>query len=209
MSMKPIVVFLVAVICSAAGAVAQSGSPLTIDSLAERINRRQEVMDNIHKKDVLKDSLGNQVEDLYRLWDLYEEESRQFTQKLTALTEENKKYASMLSGDTSVFEGDSIDVSKMPVCLVPHFSKINRVKAVRSKIEQTEVTIDKARELFGAGDEDVKDMIAKKISSQVMEIEKELSSLLEGDLSDFTEAQRQYIKPGLTERYNNFITYFE
>ena len=51
--------------------------------------------------------------------------------------------------------------------------------------------------------------IRKLIEKDVLKIDSQISDLENVDLRSLSEEQKNFFKPYLTERYNNFLKYFE
>ncbi|MBO5627477.1 MAG: hypothetical protein J5965_00170 [Aeriscardovia sp.] len=121
----------------------------------------------------------------------------------------------LLSNDTMVFRNDYSDDIQVPQSLEYHFQSIKMITLARKRIETIEnkivnITENYAQEMLKSGQViDIKSKISSEIEGDMDVVTELLEQIRSRELSSLSKEQYQYFKPGLTERYNNFIKFFE
>lgn len=184
---------------------------IVADSIKVQIAKRDSLItSNTLKKDVLIDSLNAQICDYKRLMDVYEESISEKNANNDGLQAENRRLTSWLASDTSVFVNPSEIDDNVPVCLRKHISLIQKIGELADKIKSLEDKIaDVQNNSPYATDEEKKIMIKRVIEADLNIIDKLFNEVADLDLSTLSEEQKKYYDPGLTERYNKFLIYFE
>ena len=184
---------------------------IVADSIKVQIVKRDSLItSNTLKKDVLIDSLNAQICDYKRLMDVYEESISEKNANNDGLQAENKRLTSWLSSDTSVFVNPYEIDDNVPVCLRKHISLIQKIGELADKIKCLEDKIaDVQNNSPYATDEEKKIMIKRVIEADLNIIDKLFNEVADLDLSTLSEEQKKFYDPGLTERYNKFLIYFE
>lgn len=184
---------------------------IVADSIKVQIAKRDSLItSNTLKKDVLIDSLNAQIYDYKRLLDVYEESISEKNANNDGLQAENKRLTSWLSSDTRVFVNPYEIDDNVPVCLRKHISLIQKIGELADKIKSLEDKIaDVQNNSPYATDEEKKIMIKRVIEADLNIIDKLFNEVADQDLSTLSEEQKKFYDPGLTERYNKFLIYFE
>ena len=184
---------------------------IVADSIKVQIAKRDSLItSNTLKKDVLIDSLNAQICDYKRLMDVYEESISEKNANNDGLQAENKRLTSWLAFDTSVFVNPSEIDDNVPVCLRKHISLIQKIGELADKIKSLEDKIaDVQNNSPYATDEEKKIIIKRVIEADLNIIDKLFNEVADLDLSTLSEEQKKFYDPGLTERYNKFLIYFE
>lgn len=184
---------------------------IVADSIKVQIAKRDSLItSNTLKKDVLIDSLNAQICDYKRLMDVYEESISEKNANNDGLQAENKRLTSWLASDTGVFVNPSEIDDNVPVCLRKHISLIQKIGELADKIKSLEDKIaDVQNNSPYATDEEKKIMIKRVIEADLNIIDKLFNEVADLDLSTLSEEQKKFYDPGLTERYNKFLIYFE
>lgn len=184
---------------------------IVADSIKVQIAKRDSLItSNTLKKDVLIDSLNAQIYDYKRLMDVYEESISEKNANNDGLQAENKRLTSWLSSDMSVFVNPYEIDDNVPVCLRKHISLIQKIGELADKIKSLEDKIaDVQNNSPYATDEEKKIMIKRVIEADLNIIDKLFNEVADLDLSTLSEEQKKFYDPGLTERYNKFLIYFE
>lgn len=184
---------------------------IVADSIKVQIAKRDSLItSNTLKKDVLIDSLNAQICDYKRLMDVYEESISEKNANNDGLQAENRRLTSWLASDTSVFVNPSEIDDNLPVCLRKHISLIQKIGELADKIKSLEDKIaDVQNNSPYATDEEKKIMIKRVIEADLNIIDKLFNEVADLDLSTLSEEQKKFYDPGLTERYNKFLIYFE
>lgn len=121
----------------------------------------------------------------------------------------------LLSRDTSVFLNTYSEVLSIPQSLNYHFHTIQMIISAREQIESIEKKVNNIVDNYAevvkktgqAGN--LKSDICREIEPDMDILYSLIKEIKQRDLSSLTPQQYEYFKPGLTERYNNFIKYFE
>lgn len=184
---------------------------IVADSIKVQIAKRDSLItSNTLKKDVLIDSLNAQICDYKRLMDVYEESISEKNANNDGLQAENKRLTSWLSSDTNVFVNPPEIDDNTPVCLRKHISLIQKIGELADKIKCLEDKIaDVQNNSPYATDEEKKIMIKRVIEADLNIIDKLFNDIADMDMNTLSEEQKKFYDPGLTERYNKFLIYFE
>lgn len=184
---------------------------IVADSIKVQIAKRDSLItSNTLKKDVLIDSLNAQICDYKRLMDVYEELISEKNANNDGLQAENKRLTSWLASDTSVFVNPSEIDDNAPVCLRKHISLIQKIGELADKIKCLEDKIaDVQNNSPYATDEEKKIIIKRVIEADLNIIDKLFNDVADLDMNTLSEEQKKFYDPGLTERYNKFLIYFE
>ena len=184
---------------------------IVADIIKVQIAKRDSLItSNTLKKDVLIDSLNAQICDYKRLMDVYEESISEKKANNDGLQAENRRLTSWLASDTSIFVNPPEIDDNVPVCLRKHISLIQKIGELADKIKSLEDKIaDVQNNSPYATDEEKKIMIKRVIEADLNIIDKLFNEVADLDLSTLSEEQKKFYDPGLTERYNKFLIYFE
>ncbi len=151
--------------------------------------------------------LGAQMNDYEQLRKHYDEE---IIPENETLKSENSGYKSILASDVSVFSNIPEINENVPVCLRKHISLIQKIWELENKIKNLE---DKITDIQNnspyASDEDKKRTITRVIKEDLNIIDKLFNEVADLDMGTLSEEQKKFYDPGLTERYNKFLIYFE
>lgn len=122
----------------------------------------------------------------------------------------------LLSEDSEVFDRDyPQDNLSIPNPLKYHYETIKMISDLKKRIVATEQTVvelsdNYGKEVLKSGQViDIKSAIAEKIEKDMVYMDELISKIKKRDLSSLSKQQSQYFKPGLTDRYNNFLKFFE
>lgn len=122
----------------------------------------------------------------------------------------------LLSEDSEVFDRDyPQDNLSIPNPLKYHYETIKMISDLKKRIVATEQTVVELSDNYGkdmlkSGQViDIKSAIAEKIEKDMVYMDELISKIKNRDLSSLSKQQFQYFKPGLTERYNAFLKFFE
>lgn len=119
----------------------------------------------------------------------------------------------LLSSDTAIFVHDYSDSIQIPKSLEYHFQTIKMIISARKQIESIEQNIKNiaanyAQEIL-TSNSDLNSRIAQEIEGDMDSVTDLLIQIKERDLNSLSSQQQEYFKPGLTERYNKFLQFFE
>lgn len=161
------------------------------------------------------------IDTLLSLIDSYRELDTLLTTSITekdSLLKECSLYTDiqfLLSIDTTVFRQNYSNDIQVPKSLEYHFQTIQMITNARNRIEIIEqkivnITENYAQEMLKSGQVvDLKAKISSEIEGDMDEVTKLLREITNRNLSSLSPEQHSYFKPGLTDRYNNFIKFFE
>ncbi len=183
---------------------------LNVDSLKSQIAKRDTLINTLRSKNRLIDSLKQQIEDYKRLLEGYDELISEKNSRNDTLESENSRYKNVLASDTSVFFNIPEINENVPVCLKKHISLIQKIGELADKIKSLE---DKITDIQNnspyATDAEKKTTIKREIESDLNIIDELFNEVANLDMSTLSEEQKKFYDPGLTERYNKFLIYFE
>lgn len=121
----------------------------------------------------------------------------------------------LLSSDSTVFVREYSDSIHIPKSLEYHFETIKMIISAQKQIESIkhkilEISTNYAQDVLNSTHVyDLKSSIRIAIEEDMNAVTELLEQIIERDLSSLSPQQYQYFKPGLTEKYNNFIKFFE
>lgn len=121
----------------------------------------------------------------------------------------------LLSSDTAIFVQDYSDSIQIPKSLEYHFQTIKMIISARKQIESIEQNIENIaanymqEALRSKPENTLYSRIAQEIEGDMDNVTDLLIQIKERDLNSLSSQQQEYFKPGLTERYNNFLIFFE
>jgi len=197
--MNRFVLFLIVLMTAGLPVYAQNHTDNELD-VRNRITRRDTA--DIKKKDLV-DTLTVQVADYKLLVEFLEK-------RLEALHKKHAKTDSLLTADVSVFYHPIPD--SIPFCLKPYYELVRKIMELRMNIEGVEKKIKDTEKLTSntqINEEDWKELVRKIIDPDMMKINDIFTAIDSMNLSSLSPAQAEFYKPGLTERYNKFLIYFE
>ncbi len=175
-----------------------------------RIDNRDSVMPNL-KKGALVDSLYAQIDDYQDALDIITTLNDRQEVSILSLENQLSTLQHMTSSDIDVFKWTIPKNDKIPYCLSTHIEVIRKIQSIESLSDSIERKIQRLNEkLSDVTSVNVKETIRLEIESDIYRLEQQISDALSMDLSSLSTAQKEYLKPGLTTKYNKFIkTYFE
>lgn len=174
--------------------------------IRQRMESRDSVYAKIRSNQVRIDTLLSQLSDAKRCISYYENSNALLSDSLTVVKSELEIFRLLTSSDTTVFHIPFTQIP-VPVCLEGHISLINKIIDLRVNIEMLEARVKDLNKTLKRAN--VKEVIAKEIETDIMQINSLIVDIKGIDQSSLSEEQKQYFKPGLTERYNKFSIYFE
>lgn len=184
------------------GTYAQAdGSAYSIKMLRNQIEMRDSVLKTNLKSRVMIDSLRSQVADFDSL-------TKSMEIRYNDVVETIKVYEFLTSPDTLVFY-HSFTRYDIPPCLKKHVELVGRIANLRIAIEKLELKIKDLNGRLEGLDVNSKRVIRKEIEGDVNKLDTEISELENVDMYSLSKEQFEFFKPGLTERYNNFLIFFE
>ncbi len=186
---------------------------IVADSIKVQIAKRDSLItSNTLKKDVLIDSLNAQICDYKRLMDVYEESISEKNANNDGLQAENRRLTSWLASDTSIFVNPPEIDENLPVCLRKHIALIQKIGELANKIKSLEDKITDIKKNSNPEyypEEEIKNAIKRVIEVDINIIDKLFNEVADLDMNTLSEEQKKFYDPGLTERYNKFLIYFE
>lgn len=159
------------------------------------------------KKEALIDSLEKQVKDYRLLINAYDELISEKNASYDSLKTENDGYKNIMVSDTSIFVNIP-EINDLPVCLMTHGLLIKRIGELSIKIKNIEdkiVDIQNSRYTT----ESKKIIIKQELESDLDVLSAIFNEIEYMDMNTLSEEQKKFYRPGLTERYNKFLSYFE
>lgn len=151
----------------------------------------------------------------------YAELDKELTQMIAEQNEElsiyipYKDYLFLTSEDSIVFTYSYPKDLYVPSSLSYHFQTVKMIIDARKQIEQIEIQIKEigdqySKEFLNSGKvQDIKSLIASSIEKDIYVLTELMQDILARNLSSLSKQQYEYFKPGLTNRYNKFIKFFE
>lgn len=177
------------------------GSAYSIRILRNQIEKRDSVLKKDLKPRVMIDSLRSQVAD-------YDSLTKSMETRYNDMVEVIKVYENLTNTDTLVFY-HSFAQYDIPPCLKNHVELVGKITDVRIAIENVEFKIKDLKVRLEGLDVNSKSVIRKEIEGEVYNLDAKLSEIEKLDMNSLSKEQLEFFKPGLTERYNNFLIYFE
>lgn len=177
------------------------GSAYSIRILRNQIEKRDSVLKNDLKPRVMIDSLRSQVAD-------YDSLTKSMETRYNDMVEVINAYENLTKTDTLIFY-HSFAQYDIPPCLKNHVELVGKITDVRIAIENVEFKIKDLKVRLEGLDVNSKSVIRKEIEGEVYNLDAKLSEIEKLDMNSLSKEQLEFFKPGLTERYNNFLIYFE
>lgn len=194
------VLLLCLVVCLRTYAQAD-GSAYSIRMLRNQIETRDSVLKKDLKPRVMIDSLRSQVAD-------YDSLTTSMEIRYNDMVEVIKMYEHLTNTDTLVFY-HSFAQYDIPPCLKNHVELVGKITDLRIAIEKVELKIKDLKDRLEGLDVNFKSVIRKEIEDEVNNLDAGISEIEKLDMNSLSKEQLEFFKPGLTERYNNFLIYFE
>ncbi len=211
--MRRILFILLFILIGITDSLAQNRTVSTRSEVCKRLEmiaHRDSTTSNIRKESILIDTLNSQIEDYRYLQKSYEALIKQKSDSIVMLNIEYNKLKLLLSDSIDVFTDTTIVSIEYPLCLEKRMVIISKVIEAEKLLGKIEVTVNSLQEKYAALDDtDRIKYINREIESDTDGLYNLLNDILNLDLSVFSDEQRAYIKPGLTERYNKLQKYFE
>lgn len=181
----------------------------SIDSLYWEIEHCDSILCHSKKKDEISKIQVQLINNLRNLTQLLIENNNRSEENIITLNSKVKLYDCLLISDTTVFSMDLPDEKTVPFCLKEHIHIVKLIQELQSNISKVESDINKTKEVIKDLPVDENKTIRKLIEKDVLMIDHQISDLEKVDLRSLSDEQKYYFKPYLTERYNNFLKYFE
>lgn len=180
-----------------------------IDSLYWEIEYCDSVLNESKKKDEISKTQVLLINCLRDLSQILERKTEGLEKSLNTLTSKVELYDHLLASDTTVFSMELPDEKVVPFSLKEHVRIIKLIQELQNNICKVESDIDRTNEKIKDLPVDRNTTIRKLIEKDVLKIDSQISDLENVDLRSLSEEQKNFFKPYLTERYNNFLKYFE
>lgn len=174
------------------------------------IQQRDSLINSIKKDEILIDTLKAQIIDYIsvqnNLFDILQSKN----DTIYSLKAELSLIKLVLSDSTDVYQSSTLQYTDYPQCLQPKMKIVNGVIEANNLLLKIEKEVDSLLIRYA----DLDDIDKNKYISRAILPDKDklydlLKTILDSDLSILSDMQKEYIKPGLTERYNNLKKYFE
>ena len=198
------VVLLIVMMGSFVSSYAQELSKKQI--LLQTIVHRDSIMDQLTKKE-LPDSLKKQIADYRSLTEILVSETESYATENQNLKNELHKYLILTSSDTIIFHQDFSTINDIPICLQERTDIVRFIIELRGKIAAAESIAQELEQKLGNSPVAYA-AIREKIEKDLDEIQALIHKIKEMNLSSLSYEQQNYFRPGLTDRYNNFIKYY-
>lgn len=199
--MKKLLLLILSVICTSVAKAQAEGSAYSIKNLRGQIVNRDSIIREIKKPRVLIDSLKSQIAD-------YDSLTKKMDIRYADIVELVNAYQLLTSTDTIVFH-KSFKQFDIPQALKAHIDLIEKIVLVRTSIEQVENKIDNLTSRLDGLNVNFRQVIQKEIEPDIATLDAMITEIEGLNLSTLSKEQLDYFKPGLTERYNKFLNYFE
>ena len=199
-------ILLIILLLSTLVAMGQSHYDSDISQIRLRMELRDSIYDELRTPKVKIDTLISQLDDANLCFSLYEKENECLSDSLAFVNSELELFQLLTTSDTTIFHV-SLSQASIPTCLESHFSVINKIVELRAHIENIEIRVNELKRTITRAN--VNEVIAAEIADDIQNAYSLIDEIKDSDLSSLSEEQKQYFKPGLTERYNNFSIYFE
>lgn len=180
-----------------------------IDSLIWEIEYCDSILNVSKKKDEISKTQVLLINCLRDLSQILERKTEGLEKSLNTLTSKVELYDHLLASDTTVFSMELPDEKVVPFSLKEHVRIIKLIQELQNNICKVESDIDRTNEKIKDLPVDRNTTIRKLIEKDVLKIDSQISDLENVDLRSLSEEQKNFFKPYLTERYNNFLKYFE
>lgn len=180
-----------------------------IDSLYIEIAICDSVLDQSKKKEEISKTQILLINNLRDLSHVLFEKNKGLEESINCLTTKLKLYDCLLTSDTTVFSMDLPAEQTVPFSIKEHIHILKLIQELQKNICKVESDINKTKDKIKGLPVDGDTIIRKLIEKDVLMIDSQISDLENLDLRSLSEEQTKFFKPYLTERYNNFIIYFE
>lgn len=175
-------------------------------AIKKRMESRDSVYARIRHNQVKIDTLLSQLSDAKLCIDYCELDNSILSDSIAVIKSELETFKLLTTPDTTVFHTYFSQIP-IPLCLESHVLLINKIVDLRLNIEMLEKRVEDLKKTIKRAN--LKEIIAEEIETDIMQINSLIVEIKGLDQSSLSEEQKQYFKPGLTERYNNFSIYFE
>lgn len=199
--MKKVIIILSFLLSATLSFAQKDDSAYSIKKLRHQIGVRDSVLQKDMKPRVLIDSLRSQIAD-------YDSLTKSMERRYQDIAEVVKTYELLMSPDTLVFI-ETFSQYDVPQCLKSHVLLIEKISQLRNDIENVEHKVQDLTNRLNGLNVNVKSVIHKEIEHDVLKLDAVITEIERMDLSTLSDKQKQFFKPGLTERYNEFLIYFE
>lgn len=182
----------------------------SISYLNERITERDSLMKSLKKAERM-DSMVIQNQDYKLLNKLLNDQISDISDDNKDLCAQINLYNQLTDETVGIFDLDldSLNI-EVPLCLQVHLSIIKDILSLKKIIEKVESKADELKSQLNDVDlKTVNEVIRTKIEFDVNIAQSLIRKIKESNMSSLSTEQKNYFKPTLTERYNNFSKYFE
>lgn len=183
-----------------------SAQELAIDTLKRRVEYRDSSLVMKMSNQARIDTLSSQVKDLKMITKILTDSCDVLTENHRIAIEELDIYHLMTTPDTTVFH-TSFAQMPVPSCLTYHIELLTKIAELNKSLDDIYTKISDLTRIL-EGDE-VKKIIAAQIENEVYALSDAFTVVLQMNLTTLSAEQMAYLKPGLTEKFNNLLTYFE
>lgn len=183
-----------------------SAQELAIDTLKRRVEYRDSSLVMKMSNQARIDTLSSQVKDLKMITKILTDSCDVLTENHRIAIEELDIYHLMTTPDTTVFH-TSFAQMPVPSCLTYHIELLTKIAELNKSLNDIYAKINDLTRIL-EGDE-VKKIIAAQIENEVYALSDAFTAVLQMNLTTLSAEQMAYLKPGLTEKFNNLLTYFE
>lgn len=183
-----------------------SAQELAIDTLKRRVEYRDSSLVMKMSNQARIDTLSSQVKDLKMITKILTDSCDILTENHRIAIEELDIYHLMTTPDTTVFH-TSFAQMPVPSCLTYHIELLTKIAELNKSLDDIYTKISDLTRIL-EGDE-VKKIIAAQIENEVYALSDAFTVVLQMNLTTLSAEQMAYLKPGLTEKFNNLLTYFE
>lgn len=183
-----------------------SAQELAIDTLKRRVEYRDSSLVMKMSNQARIDTLSSQVKDLKMITKILTDSYDVLTENHRIAIEELDIYHLMTTPDTTVFH-TSFAQMPVPSCLTYHIELLTKIAELNKSLDDIYTKISDLTRIL-EGDE-VKKIIAAQIENEVYALSDAFTVVLQMNLTTLSAEQMAYLKPGLTEKFNNLLTYFE
>lgn len=174
------------------------------------IQQRNSLINTIKKDGILIDTLKAQIVDYISVQNNLFDILYSKNDTINSLKAELSLIRLVLSDSTDVYQSSTLQYTDYPQCLQPKMKIVNRVIEANSLLLKIEKEVDSLLIQYATLDEiDKNKYIGRAILADKDKLYNLLKTILDSDLSILSDLQKEYIKPGLTERYNKLAKYFE
>ena len=201
---------LAVAICVALQMAAEEKAQIVRENIA-RIDSVYPHVSFLHQKDTLLSLV-----DSYRKLDTILSGVVEQQKQIISMYEPYKDILFLFSNDIDIFEDKNLLDLQVPKSLEEHYQIVKMIITVRQKIELIERKVEAIKGKYDVTDlldpakvSEMKSKISSEIEGEVDSVAELIMQIKERNLSSLSPQQYEYFKPGLTEKYNNFIIFFE